>query len=91
MNGADAHILVSGLVQGVGFRFFAARKATLLGITGFVRNLPDGRVEAVARGHRGTIEAFVAELNIGPRAARIASVTVDWIIPSGEFDNFDIL
>lgn len=69
-------IFVSGRVQGVGFRAFAVREATRLGLDGWVRNLPDGRVEAMARGGEGALDAFIAALRQGPTAARVDEVTV---------------
>ncbi len=67
-------VLVDGLVQGVGFRFFAERAARDLGVRGWVRNLPDGRVEAVAAGPGDRVEAFVDRLRRGPRGARVEGV-----------------
>ncbi|WP_439578220.1 acylphosphatase [Elioraea sp.] len=69
-------ILVSGRVQGVGFRAFAARQADRLGIDGWVRNLEDGRVEALAAGEETAVAEFIAALKRGPLIARVASVEV---------------
>lgn len=66
--------LIEGVVQGVGFRFFAERAARGLGIRGFVRNLPDGRVEAVAAGSPEGLRAFAEQLRRGPRGARVEAV-----------------
>ncbi len=74
----QARIVVSGRVQGVGFRFFAARHARRLGVGGSVRNLPDGRVEIVAEGDRAALEALVAALGDGPPGAAVHDVRVDW-------------
>ncbi len=90
MRDDAAHIIVSGLVQGVGYRFFVSRKAEGLGLTGFVRNLPDGNVEVLAGGHRGLIEDLVAALKIGPRAARVKAVSLEWVTSSEEYDRFEI-
>ena len=68
--------LIQGIVQGVGFRYFTCRTARDLGLAGHVRNLPDGSVEAVARGAAGQLEALEAALRRGPRAARVDSVEV---------------
>jgi acylphosphatase len=62
------------MVQGVGFRFFAQRAATRLGVTGYVKNLPDGRVEVYAIGQPPQLEALRYELKRGPRSASIAEV-----------------
>lgn len=69
-------LLVSGRVQGVGFRAFAQRQADRLGIDGWVRNLPDGRVEALAAGEETAVAAFIDALRRGPLIARVASVEV---------------
>lgn len=85
-----AHILVSGRVQGVGYRAFAARVATQRKLVGGVRNLDDGRVELDVEGPRETIEALLAELGIGPPAARVKAVTVEWSPGSERFTEFQI-
>ncbi len=83
--------LVSGLVQGVGFRWFVARHARALGLTGFARNLPDGRVEVVACGpDGGALDLLEQRLRAGPahasveRVEREEDVTVS--VPPGSFD-----
>lgn len=67
---------VSGKVQGVGYRNFAVRVARELQLTGWVRNLPDGRVEALASGPDVRLNRFVAELRIGPPRAEVTGVDV---------------
>lgn len=69
--------LVSGRVQGVFFRASAAEQASALGVSGWVRNLRDGRVELVARGRAELIESLAAWLWQGPPEARVAAVTVE--------------
>ncbi len=86
----QAHILVSGRVQGVGFRFFAARQARRLGVGGSVRNLPDGRVEVVAEGDRAALEALVAALREGPPGAAVRDIRVDWAEAAGRAIAFTI-
>jgi acylphosphatase len=66
--------LVSGSVQGVGFRYFVLRRANSLRVTGWVRNLPDGRVEVVARGTTESLESLASLLREGPPHARVAGV-----------------
>ena len=66
--------LVSGRVQGVGFRYFVAREAGLLTLTGWVRNLPDGRVEVVACGETGLLDRLEKLLAQGPGMARVSWV-----------------
>ncbi|MBI4277920.1 MAG: acylphosphatase [Armatimonadetes bacterium] len=75
---ARLRALVSGVVQGVGFRWFVQRHARALGLSGYVRNLSDGRVEVVAEGGRAELEALVAHLRQGPPAARVRAVDVTW-------------
>ncbi len=65
---------VSGMVQGVGFRFFAQRAAERLGLAGYVKNLRDGRVEVYAIGQGQQLRALRTELERGPRAASISGV-----------------
>lgn len=72
---------ISGMVQGVGFRFFAQRVAGRLGIAGYVKNLPDGRVEVYAMGTEEQLRAVRGELKRGPRAASVDEVgEVDEVI-----------
>ena len=65
---------VSGEVQGVGFRYFVQEKAASLGLAGWARNLPDGRVEVYATGPAARLDDLAAALHIGPRAARVRTV-----------------
>ncbi len=81
-------VVVSGRVQGVGFRAFVVREAARWGVTGQVRNRPDGCVEADAHGPRAALDGFVAALGQGPRAARVESVQTQWYDraePPGDF------
>jgi acylphosphatase len=71
------HLVISGLVQGVGFRLAAQREASRLGLVGWVRNLADGRVEAVAEGPEQSIEQMVAWCRRGPSGARVRDVAVE--------------
>lgn len=77
-----AHILVRGVVQGVGFRWFAARHAERLGLRGFARNLWSGDVEIEAEGERGMVEELIALLRVGPRSAHVADLAVTWREPA---------
>lgn len=85
-----AHILISGRVQGVGYRAFAARVAAQRALVGGVRNLDDGRVELDVEGSKDLIEGVVAELHTGPPAARVTAVMVEWHPPSERFTDFQI-
>ena len=81
------HIVVAGLVQGVGFRYFAFREARRLGLTGFVRNLPDRRVEIVAEGDRSLLETLVEAMRKGPQGSIVRDVQVEWTdVPAHERD-----
>jgi len=83
---------VTGSVQGVGFRFFAQRAATRLGITGYVKNIPDGRVEVYAIGQPPQLEALRSELNRGPRSASISEIVEEAAEKMQEhLDRFEIL
>lgn len=75
---AAAHIVIEGLVQGVGFRWFVARKAEALGLGGYVRNLYDGNVEVLAVGERSLVEELIGDVKIGPRAAHVTNLRLTW-------------
>ncbi len=85
-----AHIIVTGIVQGVSFRLFAKKTADNLGITGWVRNIPNGSVEIVAEGNEESLEKFILELKKGPPAARVESVKTDYSDATYEFSRFEI-
>ncbi|MCU1569777.1 MAG: acylphosphatase [Naasia sp.] len=76
-------VLVSGRVQGVGFRYSCRAKAAALGVCGWVRNLEDGRVEAELEGDEAQVAALIQWLHRGPAFARVAAVEVSEIEPSG--------
>ncbi len=84
------HLLVSGIVQGVSFRYYTVEEARRLGVAGWVRNLPDGRVEAEAEGERARVEALVAWCGRGPPAARVDGVAVTWGPHRGDLGPFSI-
>lgn len=77
------HLWISGSVQGVGFRMFAERAARRRGVTGFARNLADGRVEAVAEGSSEAVRGFIADLRRGPSGALVRAVDESWETPEG--------
>ena len=81
---------VRGRVQGVGYRYFARREATALGLRGYARNRADGGVEVVAEGARHNLESFVELLRRGPSAAEVEAVDVTWSLASETFPNFVI-
>jgi acylphosphatase len=85
-----ARIRVSGRVQGVFFRQTTAQEANRIGVTGWVRNLPDGDVEAVVEGDREDVDRLIAWCHHGPPSARVDNVSVAWEPYSGEFSRFSI-
>lgn len=84
------HVIVSGLVQGVGFRYFAARHASALGLTGYARNLPSDSVEILAEGEREGLDDFFELLRTGPRSAMVRDCKVTRSTWTGEFPDFSI-
>ena len=83
----SVHVLIGGRVQGVGFRAWTERRARSLGLAGWVRNLPDGDVEAVFSGPAEAVDAMLAACREGPRGARVTKVEVVGNAPpeSGRF------
>jgi acylphosphatase len=82
--------LITGEVQGVGFRFFAQRAAARHQVVGYVRNLQDGRVEAHAEGEPSSVEAFKHDLAAGPAYSSVANVEELHLEPSNRFSSFRI-
>ncbi len=82
--------IVTGLVQGVNFRWFTQRRASELGLVGHVRNRSDGSVELVAEGSRDALERLLDAVRVGPASAVVENVQVDWDAPTGEFHRFEI-
>jgi acylphosphatase len=87
---ARARILITGLVQGVLFRRRITDVARRIGITGWVRNLQDGRVESVAEGEKEMLEELVRFCHVGPPGAKVSGVEVEWSEFKGEFRGFKI-
>jgi len=85
-----ATLIVSGVVQGVSYRYSTKQKADELRLIGFVRNLPDGSVEAVAEGEEEDVERLIEWCKRGPRGARVDKADVEWDEPSGRFAAFSI-
>lgn len=90
-NYSSVHLLVSGRVQGVGFRFFTINHANRYGLTGWVKNLPNGSVEILAEGSPEALSLFVERVQEGPSSARISDVQADWQdIPAPRHRGFTI-
>ena len=84
------HLLISGDVQGVGFRHATRQCARPLGVVGWVRNLPTGQVEVVAEGEPGPLDRLIDWAKVGPRSARVDDVQIEWAEATGEFGEFSI-
>lgn len=82
------HVFVSGSVQGVFFRQKTKQQAESFGVTGWVRNLPDGRVEAVFEGEEEAVKALVEYCHHGPSYARVTNIDASWEDYRGEFSDF---
>jgi len=85
-----ARLLISGIVQGVGYRWHCRRAAQGFGVTGWVRNLDDGRVEAVAQGAREQVEQLIRWCYRGPEEARVSDIAVSYEEPAEGFPDFGI-
>ena len=90
MADSRAHAFISGRVQGVSFRYYTYHEALKRGLRGWVRNLHDGRVEAVFEGKREAIEQVLKWSETGPPAAGVDSVEVDWEEPTETLDGFKV-
>jgi len=87
---AEAHVIVSGRVQGVWYRGYTQRAASAAGVHGWVRNLPDRRVEAVLQGERTAVERVIELLRTGPPGAAVTDCVVSWRTTGERFHGFDI-
>ncbi|MCB1189262.1 MAG: acylphosphatase [Leptospiraceae bacterium] len=91
MEQARAEILVKGIVQGVGFRYFVQNKARDFGLKGYTRNLPsEEEVFTCVEGPKDSIEKFYIYLQKGPVSSRVTYHTIDWKKPTREFVSFEI-
>ena len=86
-----AHVLVSGRVQGVGFRAFISRQAHARGLAGWVRNLIDGRVETEVQGPRFSVDRFLEDLRRGPSLSSVEHVDLYWVELGGGKTGFEVL
>jgi len=90
MTRSGAEIVIEGRVQGVGYRNYVERKASQLGLAGYVMNLKDGRVRVRVEGPRGVIEELMRDLEKGPPLARVETLSVSWRPATGRFAAFGI-
>lgn len=86
-----AHLLVQGRVQGVGFRAFVQSQAIRRELKGWVKNLPDGRVESEVEGDEALVNEFLQTVRRGPSLARVQNVDLEWINPHGRDSSFEIM
>lgn len=83
-------IRVTGVVQGVGFRYYVVRRARLLGLAGWTKNRGDGSVEIEAVGAPGPLNAFVEDVRIGPPGAHVTGLAVDRLEDNLAYEDFEI-
>jgi acylphosphatase len=87
---SQAHILVTGMVQGIGYRYFVKRLAASLGLPGWVKNLPSGQVEIAVEGDRSLIESMIRDLKTGHPYASVRQVAVEWGPWTGRWKEFRV-
>lgn len=90
MKKTRAHLNIRGKVQGVSFRYYTLQEAQSVGVIGWVRNLWDGRVEALFEGEESAVDHMVQWCHAGPTSAGIEEVDILWEEPTGEFSNFRV-
>ncbi len=91
MDAVRAHVYIEGRVQGVFYRDWTRGLARGLGITGWVRNLEDGRVEALFEGSKGKVEEMIEKCKEGPRLAGVGHIDVIWEKATKEYRNFEVI
>ncbi len=87
----EAHVFISGFVQGVGFRHFVRKKAQKLGLKGWVTNLPDRRVEAAFQGSEEKISEMIKLCKKGSFISEVENIDVEWVEKDEEFSEFKIV
>ena len=85
-----AHLFASGLVQGVGFRYFVYNRAINLDLIGYVKNIFSGEVEIEIEGDRSLIEEFIKEVKVGPRSANVKDLKIEWLNSTKSYRSFEI-
>ena len=87
----SVYIIIKGKVQGVSFRYFTLKQAQELNIVGWVRNIPNGTVEAVAQGDKINLELFIKKLEQGSSLSRVDDVILNWEHQKKDYENFAII
>ena len=87
----SVYIIIKGKVQGVSFRYFTLKQAQELNIVGWVRNIPNGTVEAVAQGNKINLELFIKKLKLGPSLSMVDDVILNWKHQEKDYENFAII
>lgn len=87
---ARVHLLISGKVQGVFFRASTRKVANEIGVTGWVRNVPNGMVEVVAEGRKNQLDRLIEFCKKGPEGAKVEDIEINWEKYKGEFKDFEI-
>lgn len=90
LDKARAEILVNGLVQGVGFRYFVVKHASRLKLNGYVENFYTGEVHTVVEGDKVNIEELFKLMKLGPSHADVKNARIDWFANKNEFDSFEV-
>ena len=85
-----AHMIVHGLVQGVGFRYHVQRQAAATGVVGYARNRPDGTVEILAEGPRSLVESLISDIKVGPPMSSVRDLKLEWRPATGHYKSFEI-
>ena len=85
------HAIVHGRVQGVSFRYHTRAAASTLGLSGWVRNLPNGTVEVLAQGDEGDLRDLLRWLEGGPPTSRVDKLDIDWRDPANSTESFEII
>lgn len=85
-----AHVVIRGYVQGVWFRASTRDEATRIGVSGWVRNLSDGSVDALFEGEKKKVEEIIGWCHRGPSGAQVSRVDISWEPYKGEYQNFNI-
>ena len=88
---SSVKIVVTGRVQGVGYRYFIARIADELGVFGYAKNLFSGEVEIAAEGRHEFLEALIEKAEAGPNGAKVNTCKVEWLDFKKKYDKFEIL